>query len=84
MNLQVKRVHQVPNMQLTGYKKDWEKDYTWLQPVHSIETSCVTGLLCSLCKRHKTKLNIIKALFGAKFRVFAYIEPTSSQFKSEA
>ena len=38
-----------------GYNSEWEKDFPWLHPVHSVETGSVTGMLCRLCKKHKTK-----------------------------
>ena len=37
-----------------GYNSEWE-DFPWLHPVHSIETGSVTGMLCRLCKKLKTK-----------------------------
>ena len=36
-----------------GYQQSWEKEYPWLMAVES--GGEVTGMLCSLCKRHKTK-----------------------------
>ena len=38
-----------------GYSIEWEKDFPWLQPVRHVETGPVTGMLCCLCKKHKTK-----------------------------
>ena len=37
-----------------GYKKGWEHEFTWLEPVRN-ENSQVVGLICELCKRHKRK-----------------------------
>ena len=36
-----------------GYQQSWEKEYPWLMAVES--GGEVTGMLCILCKRHKTK-----------------------------
>jgi len=30
-----------------GYKKEWECDFTWLEPVRNSESSQVVGRLCS-------------------------------------
>ena len=37
-----------------GYNSEWERDYSWLQVVRNAEGT-VTGMLCTLCKRHNTK-----------------------------
>ena len=36
-----------------GYKKEWERDFTWLEPVRKSESGQVVGVICRLCKRHK-------------------------------
>ena len=37
-----------------GYKSTWEADYSWLSPVRNSEGD-VVGMLCDVCKKHKTK-----------------------------
>lgn len=37
-----------------GYDSLWEREFSWLQPVTD-ETGKVTGMLCRLCKLHKSK-----------------------------
>ena len=36
-----------------GYKPAWESEFSWLVPCFSEGTVC--GMMCSLCKRHRTK-----------------------------
>ena len=36
-----------------GYKTKWETDFPWLLPEKN-STGVVTGMLCQLCRRHKT------------------------------
>jgi len=31
-----------------GYKKEWEHDFTWLEPVRNSESDQVVGLICHL------------------------------------
>ncbi len=37
-----------------GYSCDWEEKYPWLESSRD-ETGTITGMMCSWCKRHKTK-----------------------------
>ena len=38
---------------LVGYKKQWEKEFSWLLCVY--EVGKAIGMMCRLCKRHHTK-----------------------------
>lgn len=37
-----------------GYNSAWEVEHPWLQPVYN-DMGTITGMMCSWCKRHKTK-----------------------------
>ena len=39
---------------VVGYKAEWETEFSWLQAVRD-ETGLTVGMLCGLCKLHKTK-----------------------------
>ena len=39
---------------VVGYKAEWETEFSWLQAVRD-ETGFIVGMLCGLCKLHKTK-----------------------------
>ena len=39
---------------VVGYKAEWETEFSWLQAVRD-ETGLIVGMLCGLCKLHKTK-----------------------------
>ena len=43
------------NKHKVGYNVSWKDDFLWHIPVYDGTGSTVTGLLCSLCKRHHTK-----------------------------
>ncbi len=38
---------------LVAYVSKWEEEFNWLMPVKN-SSGVVTGMLCQLCKRHKT------------------------------
>ena len=37
-----------------GYNKSWDSKFPWRVPIYA-EAESVSGMLCSLCKRHSTK-----------------------------
>ena len=39
---------------VVGYNQSWETEFSWLVPVHTESEEKVSGMLCSLCKRHST------------------------------
>ena len=43
---------------ILGYDSNWAETFPWVVPVHeeseSDSSSTTTGLLCSLCRRHRT------------------------------
>ena len=47
------RIESNSSKHLMGYRRSWEKEFSWLVAVESDGT--VTGMMCTLCKRHKTK-----------------------------
>ena len=47
------RLSQDTSKHLVGYRQLWESEFTWLIPVET--DGLVTGMLCRLCQRHKTK-----------------------------
>ena len=55
---------------LVGYKRVWERDFPWLVDVES--DGSVTGMMCNLCERHKTKTNITNLLFGARLHALTF------------
>ena len=40
---------------VVGYNKSWETEFPWLVPIYAEVEEKVSGILCSLCKRHSTK-----------------------------
>ena len=47
------RIESDSSKHLVGYRRAWEKEFPWLVAVESGGT--VTGMMCSVCKRHKTR-----------------------------
>ncbi len=37
-----------------GYDSSWEREFPWHQPVFDASNTTVEGLLCNICKRHRT------------------------------
>ena len=47
------RIESDSSKHLVGYRRAWENEFSWLVAVES--DGNVTGMLCTLCKKHKTK-----------------------------
>ncbi len=37
-----------------GYDSSWEREFPWHQPVFDTSNTTVEGLLCNICKQHRT------------------------------
>ena len=65
------RLSQDTSKHLVGYGQLWENEFTWLIPVET--DGLVTGILCRLCQRHKTKNKYtVQCILGQNYGTDAY------------
>ena len=62
---QQKLANEAKGKHTTGYKAEWKREFTWVEPVRN-ESGEVVGLYCELCKRHKRKNKFNKCTIWSK------------------